>query len=72
MKKIAYFLIAVIVIFLGIYYFIPKTIEVCGFLPSGKSCSVWKCDRGFAIKGVARPTCLLGGNPVLQSSMPQF
>lgn len=68
MKKLFLFLIVLVIIGLGIYYFIPKTIESCGVLPSGMSCAKWKCDRGFAMDGIAKPICLLGGDPVLQLS----
>jgi len=66
MKKVIYFIIFTIIIVGGIYYFIPKTIESCGFLPSGRSCATWRCDKGFAMDGIAKPVCLLGGDPVLQ------
>ena len=64
MKKLKIFIL-VIIILIGIYYFIPKTIRSCGVLPGGLSCGDWKCERGFAIEGFGKPACLLGGEPIL-------
>lgn len=68
MKKTIYAIIFLITVATGIYYFIPKKIRSCGALPSVQSCGIWKCERGFAISGIAKPSCLMGGEPVLQSS----
>jgi len=66
MKKVAAFIIILVIIAVGIYYFIPKKIESCGAMQRGELCTKWKCERGFAINGVTKPICLLGDDPVEQ------
>ncbi|MDP2930477.1 MAG: hypothetical protein Q8N56_02615 [bacterium] len=69
MKKVLTILGIAIIIGVGVYYFIPKTMTYCGSaLP--QSCQQCTCNRGFPFPsapiGGSQIKCFLGGAPVCE------